>query len=380
MNDIKQQLKETLGNINKSSSNKNQIVLKLKTLTPLYTGGIGQQGDQIHPSNLLGGIRHFSCLVARFLGEKDFEKKVWGTAEESEPKAKQIALKWEWDRDTSELNNIKLTNVIEIPYVDKNNKYKKSQWRFNSAFEGNLTLQISKRDKDIKEKFWNILLISIAIQIRYAMFGSKDQFGLGVLGLVNPEIFEKLFPKLNADDFKNITNNNDISFSNCFLVRAKFSVKNKENDLLKDRMEAALKIRSNMRNSLRDLLGNKEVSTIIRHRVFGSDIKEKDKENKFASLVNISALYQLNKEDLECRIFFTADFNKIKDRYIIKEFTQKHNLNLDDFVVSKIFSNEIFKNVNNYNLKQKSIQICKIKNFDENSKKIHLLNVLAGVK
>ena len=244
----------------------------------------------------------------------------------------------------------------------------------------NLTLQISKRDKDIKEKFWNILLISIAIQIRYAMFGSKDQFGLGVLGLVNPEIFEKLFPKLNADDFKNITNNNDISFSNCFLVRAKFSVKNKENDLLKDRMEAALKIRSNMRISLRDLLGNKEVSTIIRHRVFGSDIKEKDKENKFASLVNISALYQLNKEDLECRIFFTADFNKIKDRYIIKEFTQKHNLNLDDFVVSKIFSNEIFKNVNNYNLKQKSIQICKIKNFDENSKKIHLLNVLAGVK
>lgn len=378
MNDIKQQLKETLSNINKSSSNKNQIVLKLKTLTPLYTGGIGQQGDQIHPSNLLGGIRHFSCLVARFLGEKDFEKKVWGTAEESEPKAKQIALKWEWD--TLELNNIKLTNVIEIPYVDKNNKYKKSQWRFNSAFEGNLTLHISKRDKDIKEKFWNILLISIAIQIRYAMFGSKDQFGLGVLGLVNPEIFEKLFPKLNADDFKNITNNNDISFSNCFLVRAKFSVKNKENDLLKDRMEAALKIRSNMRNSLRDLLGNKEVSTIIRHRVFGSDIKEKDKENKFASLVNISALYQLNKEDLECRIFFTADFNKIKDRYIIKEFTQKHNLNLDDFVVSKIFSNEIFKNVNNYNLKQKSIQICKIKNFDENSKKIHLLNVLAGVK
>ena len=73
MNHIKQQLKETLGNINKSSSNKNQIVLKLKTLTPLYTGGIGQQGDQIHPSNLLGGIRHFSCLVARFLGEKDFK-------------------------------------------------------------------------------------------------------------------------------------------------------------------------------------------------------------------------------------------------------------------------------------------------------------------
>lgn len=319
MNDIKQQLKETLGNINKSSSNKNHIVLKLKTLTPLYTGGIGQKGDQIHPSNLLGGIRHFSCLVARFLGEKDFEKKVWGTAEESEPKAKQIALKWEWD--TLELNNIKLTNVIEIPYVGKNNKYKKSQWRFNSAFEGNLTLQISKRDKDIKEKFWNILLISIAIQIRYAMFGSKDQFGLGVLGLVNPEDFKK-FPKLNIplnevkDDFldkeKKLMNLKRYAFAK---VKLKKKKEQKEQKYINFNDETKLKLGLAMRYNLRDALRTSENASKleynkwkrIRHKMFG------DSKDKCNSCVNISAAYG-NEENPEIRITVELNLEKESER------------------------------------------------------------------
>ena len=36
------------------------VVFNLSTLTPLYTGGIGQHGEQLHPSGLLGSIRHFS--------------------------------------------------------------------------------------------------------------------------------------------------------------------------------------------------------------------------------------------------------------------------------------------------------------------------------
>lgn len=381
MNNIKQQLKETLGNINKSSSNKNQIVLKLKTLTPLYTGGIGQQGDQIHPSNLLGGIRHFSCLVARFLGEKYFETEVWGTAEESEPKAKQIALKW----DTSELKPINFHNKkIKI----NNNK----GWYFSSAFEGELTLQITKQftkcDKNIKEqfeKYWNILLISIAIQIRHAMFGSKDQFGLGVLDLVKPAEYLKKLPKLNADDFKENKNNKDINLSNCFLVRTRFSIKYKKDkkyDFLEDIIKAGLTLRYNMRNSLRNLTNNDEINRIIRHRVFGN-INKKDKNDDFSSLINISAFYPLDDKIFECRIFFIADFNKIMKFDKIKNFVQKNNFSLEDSVVSKIFRNEnIFRTINNYNLLQpKPIQICEVRKFNEDvSKKINLLNVLAGVK
>lgn len=377
MNDIKQQLKETLGNINKSSSNKNQIVLKLKTLTPLYTGGVGQQGDQIHPSNLLGGIRHISCLVARFLGETEFEEKVWGIAEKtSEPQAKKIALQWSWD--TSKFEKITLPERIKVDN-------KRQGWFFNSAFKGELTLKITKRDLNIEEKFWNILLISIAIQIRHAMFGSKDQFGLGVLDLVDQEDFKKLFPKLNADDFKENKNNKNINFANCFLVRTRFSIKDKKDkkyDFLEDIIKSGLTLRYNMRNSLRNLTNNDEINRIIRHRVFGN-INKKDKNDDFSSLINISAFYPLSDKIFECRIFFIADFSKIMEIDKIKNFVQKNNFSLNDSVVSKIFRNEnIFKTVNNYNLlPQKPIQICEVKKFNEDcGKKINLLNVLAGVK
>ncbi|MEI6416046.1 MAG: hypothetical protein WCP34_17555, partial [Pseudomonadota bacterium] len=51
------------------------VRLALRTLTPLYTGGIGQWGDQIQPSGILGSIRHFSILVADALGNQGFEER-----------------------------------------------------------------------------------------------------------------------------------------------------------------------------------------------------------------------------------------------------------------------------------------------------------------
>ena len=55
------------------------VGLTLHTLTPLYTGGVGQPGDQIHPSGLPGGRRRFSCLLAAAVGDATFEHVVWGT-------------------------------------------------------------------------------------------------------------------------------------------------------------------------------------------------------------------------------------------------------------------------------------------------------------
>ena len=364
MNDIKQQLKETLGNINKSSSNKNQIVLKLKTLTPLYTGGIGQKGDQIHPSNLLGGIRHFSCLVARFLGEKDFEKKVWGTAEESEPKAKQIALKW----DTSELKPINFHNKqIKI----NNNK----GWYFSSAFEGELTLQITKQftkcDKNIKEKFekfWNILLISIAIQIRHAMFGSKDQFGLGVLDLVNPEDFKKLFPKLNIplnevkDDF--LDKENKLMNLKRYAF-AKVKLKKKEQKYINFNYETKLKLGLAMRYNLRDALRTSENASKleynkwkrIRHKMFGY-------LNECNSCVNISAAYG-NEENPEIRITVELNLEKESERDEVLDIFEEYIEYVDDFIT------EYTVDKNNIN--------WEFGDDKNNENKVDWLNELAGV-
>ncbi len=70
------------------------VILTLRTLTPLYTCGVGQHGDQIHPSGLLGGLRRFSCLLAAAVGDVGFEHTVWGTAPNADDRhAKQIALR-----------------------------------------------------------------------------------------------------------------------------------------------------------------------------------------------------------------------------------------------------------------------------------------------
>ena len=82
------------------------IALTLRTLTPLYTGGVGQHGDQIHPSGLLGGLRKFSGLLAAAVGDPGFEHAVWGTAPNADDRhAKRIGLRV--DADASRLEKIK---------------------------------------------------------------------------------------------------------------------------------------------------------------------------------------------------------------------------------------------------------------------------------
>jgi hypothetical protein len=157
------------------------LVLRLKTLTPLYTGGIGQLGDQIHPSNLLGGLRHMSCLVARTLGDADFEKVVWGNPGHGaiQAQAKQIGLHW----NTKELKSKELPREVSFERSGR----KPSRWWFSAAYEGELSLQITR--SGISQAHWHMLMVALAIQLRHCSFGSKDQFGLGVLAQTDGKAF-----------------------------------------------------------------------------------------------------------------------------------------------------------------------------------------------
>lgn len=149
---------------------------RLRTLTPLYTGGIGQQGEHIHPSNLLGGVRRFSCLLAAAIGDAGFEAAVWGRAGDarSDPSAKGVACIW----DLSALRESRLKPTVNWPRADNQNR--PGGWRFNVAHAGALTLGLTRRA--ISDAHWQLLLLALRIQIRHATFGAKDQHGLGVLG------------------------------------------------------------------------------------------------------------------------------------------------------------------------------------------------------
>lgn len=248
------------------------VVLHLTTLTPLYTGGIGQQGEQLHPSGLLGSIRYFSGLVARALGDDTFENRVWGHVQGDAGHAKQVAIQW----DGRGLGLTKLPEVIRIIRVDG----KDSSWFFNQALRGTCQLTLTRRD--ISDADWQILLLSLRIQIRHATFGAKDQFGLGVMGCAD-------LPKVAG--LANITvarpQKTDSLWHTAFF-KAQLSKPGLRNDdvvSFEELLKLGLSLRYALRNSLR---GNPDTTPDknLRHIMLGA-------LNEFGSATNVSAAYPL---------------------------------------------------------------------------------------
>jgi len=240
------------------------VSLRLDTLTPLYTGGVGQHGDQIHPSGILGGIRRFSCLLAAAVGDASFEHQTWGTDANEEAgrrHAKRVAVRV----DPSGLRPVTLPGRINWPRGDEQ---KRNGWFYNVAHEGVLGLAFTRRG--ISDPHWQLLLLALRIQIRHATFGSRDQFGLGVLatdalptvaplrGVVGPPLDR---PGLH---------------------RAFFASVRLDTALPQDhrvRLEQGLRWREHLRHALRQP-GQDE----LRHYVFGQ-------LNRQGNAVNVSALY-----------------------------------------------------------------------------------------
>lgn len=269
------------------------LVLQLKALTPLYTGGIGQLGDQIHPSNLLGGIRHISCLVARTLGDGGFERAVWGNAGTGKKKAeaKQVALRW----DTAGLAAVKLPEIVRVPKAGGGD----SRWYFNSAFEGELALQVSRRG--ISDAHWQLLTLALAIQIRHGSFGAKDQFGLGVLALAEGTrpFAVPLDPDVVLPDAVK-GESGELNLLRHAFGRLRFRVAPGQRPILNrsSALNLALATRATLRNALRakpDASGTEQARlTPLRHQMLG-------KLNQFGSAVNVSAAYA-TEDGVELRL------------------------------------------------------------------------------
>ncbi len=261
--------------------------LRLSTRTPLYTGGIGQHGDQIHPSGLLGSIRHFSTAVAATLGDAHFEQRVWGGAGgaggDPPPRAKAVALHWE----TLGLRAVDLPEKIHVETGGD-----RGDWYFNRAWEGTLGLRITRLGIDDGD--WRLLRAALLIQARHAMFGAKDQFGLGVLDLENPEalgrepfteadvhglsIVSGVFMPLNRYVFWDL-DHKDLS---------RLAARKGQRITRQDRLKAGLEVRAALRKALREPGGDglpRERLTALRHCLLGQ-------LGEWGSAVNVSAAWK----------------------------------------------------------------------------------------
>ncbi len=258
------------------------VQLALRTLTPLYTGGVGQHGDQIHPAGLLGGVRKFSCLLAATVGDAGFEHAVWGTAPNADDRhAKQIALRV----DTSGLK--KISDLPARINWDRSDGQRRQGWYYNVAQDGVLRLTLTRRG--ISNPHWQLLLLALRIQLRYATFGSRDQWGLGVLTTDELPAVEPL-PPLQTAPLPDRPG----------LHRALFTEIQFSQPLPRHwpaRLEQGLRWREKLRGSFRN---NGEDD--LRHYLFGHLAQGKNGRSQ-GGAINISALYPHGNNGCALRIW-----------------------------------------------------------------------------
>ncbi len=257
--------------------NNHSIRISLHTLTWLYTGGIGQHGEHIYPSGLLGSIRAFSSALPNAVGDSTFTETVWGSTQAGAAHAKQVALRW----DTDGLTKESLPRQVSVPKEIGGN----STWYFNSAQQGELTLVLTRRG--ISDAHWNLLLLALRMQILRASFGAKDQFGLGVLaadGLPDARPLSSVQP---LDALPGLQRS--------FFARIVFA-RSKLND--EQRLQEGLTWRAYLRGCFRAPNENAADKT-LRHYLFGN-MKVAD---LYGSAVNVSAAYPVDSDLYAIRIW-----------------------------------------------------------------------------
>ncbi len=254
------------------------VILNLETCTPLYTGGVGQRGESLHPSGLLGSLRRFSGLSAAALGDSSFETRLWGTAPDAKDRhAKRVALAL----DLGELKAVTMPDKVTWPREDGRSR---PGWYFSQAQVGRLRLTLTHRsptdprDRDRAASDWQLLLLALRIQIRHATLAARDQWGMGVVQAADLPAVEPLaaqggapsrhpglqgafFAQLQFDDGVPVDGGGAPDWRKC--------------------LEFGLRWRAHLRGALR-MPGMDD----LRHYLFGQ-------LNQWGSAINVSALHRL---------------------------------------------------------------------------------------
>lgn len=264
--------------------------LDLETLTPLYTGGIGQQGEALHPSGILGGLRRFSCLLASALGDGGFETRLWGSKPDApapERHGKRVAL----GLDPRDLKPVTMPAKVNWPREDGKDR---PGWYFNRAQVGRLRLVLThRRPSDPRhleraDTDWQWLLLALRIQLRHATLGARDQWGMGIL---HPATLPAV-PGLSGVHGGPLDRP---GLHRAFFARLEFDctapVGGAGAPDWHARMEAGLRWRAHLRGALR-----KPGLDDLRHYLFG-------KLNQWGSAVNVSALYPVGEDRSAVRVW-----------------------------------------------------------------------------
>ncbi len=190
--------------------------IKLKTLTPIWTGGVeAGKMDRIHETGIIGSLRWWYEVIVRGLGGKvcdpskhecRFYPDKYRRSEVVEMRQRlldaglcdvcQIFGATGWQRrfrlviDGSSLSNVPLSNIEADRRYEKNGKQKTPTWYFqNPAKSGDFIIQVQSLATEFQPAIISGLLQFVA---GWAALGARPQMGFGVV---------KLDSEVNIDPF-----------------------------------------------------------------------------------------------------------------------------------------------------------------------------------
>jgi CRISPR-associated protein Cmr1 len=262
------------------------ITIKLKTVTPIWTGGIERdQMEYVKGSSIMGGMRFWAEAYFRALGEKICDITGENKCIYDKQKNKNICKVCELFGCTGKSRTFALkVNAFswnekrggrlfldEFKYKDKRGRDKVPTWFLKSGFNGKFLLQMTPL---LSQQIDPVVLFFLKIMLNWGTIGAQDQYGYGV---VEPEgnILDNI--KIQGNIFKNLPNkplsSNDYpAFGDFFFFIANMKTSNNSNKI-------PFKIRYKVRFELRKNLKEKA----LRHYFCGSM-----KSDKTATKYNIA--------------------------------------------------------------------------------------------
>ena len=217
--------------------------IKIQTLTPLWTSGIGGTCDRIHETSIIGSLRWWYEAIVRGLGGSacdpsqhkcrfDADKYRKSTATDEPQRLLEAGLcdvcqvfgATGWRRrfrvnvvensisDASILRSIK----ADRKYIDRYGKTRIPTWYFTQPKTGLFTVQVHSLAQDFPLEAIGGLLQSLA---DWTAIGAKAQMGFGVIQPSNGRLKTDLFYNLIKDTAGKCEYHNLPSLQNIFLAR-----------------------------------------------------------------------------------------------------------------------------------------------------------------
>jgi len=214
----------------------NKLVVKIKTLTPLYTGGIDGTMDRIHETGILGSLRWWYEAIVRGLGGWACDPTTDGRCPDNEGNycdvcavfgatGLQRAFRMEGPVWWNEQRDRRLTIKV------RGNR----GWFLGRGFMGQADLKfipLRLPEGWAREDLWQSLLLIWTLIARWGGLGPKTQQGYGVVQAdfngktLNVEqalqAFERL--KKRSDRREVVHNDNRPSLDGFFLTKARFDL------------------------------------------------------------------------------------------------------------------------------------------------------------